>query len=103
MANTTGKKWGGRQKGTSNKITSELRDTIQGILNTNIEKFPEWIAELALTDPAKAIDANMKLMEYILPKLTRTEISGVNGDPIEVDLTNISLDEAAKLYADSIK
>ncbi len=33
MANTTGKKYGGRKKGTPNKVTAELKDMILGALD----------------------------------------------------------------------
>jgi predicted Mrr-cat superfamily restriction endonuclease len=35
--NNTGKKFGGRQKGTPNKITSEIRDKISVIINGTLE------------------------------------------------------------------
>ena len=41
-----GKKTGGRAAGTPNKITSELRKTLKGIIANELEALPETLAEL---------------------------------------------------------
>ena len=41
MANTTGKKYGGREKGKTNKMTKELRSLLKDILYQEIEEIQE--------------------------------------------------------------
>ena len=41
MANTTGKKYGGRQKGTPNRMTKELRSILKDILYQELEEIEE--------------------------------------------------------------
>ena len=41
-----------------------------------------WISQVASEDPAKAMDIMIRLSEYILPKLARTEMTGADGDDL---------------------
>ena len=60
-----GAKYGGRQKGTPNKTTRELRDMVQIIVESSL---PEAIIRLAsIEDDAKYIDALTKLLKFVLP------------------------------------
>ena len=55
MANTTGKKFGGRRKGTPNKLTKELRSILKDALYEEIDRLPERLDELdAATAEARA-------------------------------------------------
>ena len=38
MANTTGKKFGGREKGTPNRLTKELRPVLKDLVSQELEK-----------------------------------------------------------------
>ena len=46
MANNTGKKYGGRQKGTPNIMTKELRSILKDILYEEIEALQERLDAL---------------------------------------------------------
>jgi hypothetical protein len=46
-----------------------------------------WLNEVAQDDPYKALDLMNKLSEYHIPKLARTEISGVDGAPQQHNVT----------------
>lgn len=72
MANTTGKKFGGRKKGTPNKETKALRKCIEELLEDQWVKILEDINELT---PKERIDIIIRLLEYALPKLNRTELN----------------------------
>lgn len=72
MANTTGKKFGGRQKGTQNKDTKKLRERVDSLLDDNWDKVVNDLKEL---NPKERIDTYLKLLEYSLPKLSRSEQS----------------------------
>ena len=66
MANTTGKKHGGRKKGTPNKMTKELRSVLKDIIYKELENIEERLDEL---EPKQRIELMIKLMPYIFPKL----------------------------------
>lgn len=62
----------GRPKGAKNKDTKALRERINHLLNKNWEAIQTDLEELT---PKERIDAYIKLLEYALPKLQRTELS----------------------------
>ena len=66
MANTTGKKFGGREKGTPNKLTKELRAVLKDVLYDEIEKLPHRLDELEAKDRLELL---VKLMPFVFPKV----------------------------------
>jgi len=66
MANTTGKKFGGRQKGTPNKLTKELRSVLKDVLYEEIDCLPERLDEL---DTKDRLELLVKLMPFVFPKV----------------------------------
>lgn len=87
-------KTGGRQKGTPNKITSELRESLKEILEDNITSVNKWIKETAKTDPGKAVDLWAKLADFAIPRLSRVETRDVTS--VE-DLLAMTPDERQKM------
>ena len=57
MANTTGKKFGGRQKGTPNKLTKELRCVLKDVLYEENDRLPERLDELHTKHPISQNEA----------------------------------------------
>ena len=78
MANTTGKKYGGRQKGTSNRMTKELRVLLKDIIYQELEEVQE---RFSLLEPKQRIELIIKLMPYILPKVN--SISHTTNEPLD--------------------
>lgn len=66
MANTTGQKFGGRKKGTPNKLTKELRTVLKDVLYEEIDRLPERLDELEAKDRLELL---IKLMPYVFPKV----------------------------------
>ena len=81
----------GRPKGTPNKVTTEFRETVRNLLESNSENVGRWLTLVAegdgsdtgRTDPAKALDLLAKLAEYAAPKLGRVEHVGDGGGPVQ--------------------
>jgi|TARA_B110000908_G_scaffold117894_1_gene138202 hypothetical protein len=80
MANTTGNKYGGRQKGTPNRMTKELRTLLKDILYQELEQVRE---RLELLEPKERIELLIKLMPYVLPKTT--SVSHKTSEPMDWD------------------
>lgn len=72
----------GKKPGTVNKTTKEIREAYQNLVEMNLENMSLWIAQIAAESPEKAMDTVIKLSEYILPKLARTEITGNEGEDL---------------------
>ncbi len=66
MANTTGKKYGGRTKGTPNKVTKELRTVMKRVLFQELENIEQLLGEL---EPKDRVELVIKMMPFILPKV----------------------------------
>ena len=88
MADKEGNKTGGRGKGTTNKVTKETREAFKEFVEDNQEQFQGWIDRVAETNPAKAIELVSNLAEYVLPKLSRTEVQGEVETKITIDFTD---------------
>lgn len=67
MANTTGQKFGGRAKGTPNKLTAEIRDLISEFVRGEIDHLERGSLTLS---PKERIDMIAKLLPYVLPKIS---------------------------------
>ena len=78
MANTTGNKYGGRTKGTPNKITNELRRTLKHIVDDEIQILKNNIKELL---PKERLELLIKLLPYVLPKVQT--VNAKDGEPID--------------------
>ena len=78
MANTTGNKHGGRQKGTPNRMTKELRSVLKDILYLELEQIQEYLDALK---PKERIELLIKLMPYALPKVT--SVSHTTNEPLD--------------------
>ena len=78
MANTTGNKYGGREKGTPNRLTKELRTLLKDILYQELEEIQE---RLELLKPKEKLELLIKLMPYVLPKVT--SVSHTANEPLD--------------------
>ena len=78
MANRTKTEGSGRKKGTPNKLTHEIRESIRQALGGELDKLPETLDALP---PVQRVDVVLKLLKYVLP-------------PIEAVSSN-EIDEAA--------
>lgn len=80
MANNTGKKYGGRKKGTPNRMTKELRSVLKDLMFEELENLKEHLDTLR---PKERIELIIKLMPFILPKVNN--ISHKVNEPIDWD------------------
>jgi hypothetical protein len=87
----------GRPKGSPNKATAAVREAIAVFAEGNAHKLQEWLDDVAMgvggnkPDPAKAADLYLRAIEYHIPKLARTEMTGVDGGPVQVSGITINL------------
>lgn len=110
MANATGKKFGGRTKGTPNKDTQELQEICKRLkcspfevtilfamgdwrtLGYTAEKYVSSESEKATTykytiDPSVRAKCASDACQYLYAKRKAVEMSGPDGGPVEIDNT----------------
>lgn len=78
MANNTGRKFGGREAGTPNRLTKELRDALKNILHHELELLPNHFSKLEAKD---RLDMLVKLLPFVLPKVEA--ISHRENEPLD--------------------
>lgn len=91
-----------RPLGSANKSTEQVRRAVAELLTLSAPKMVGWLQLVAdgdeekgvKADPGKAIDLVLKAAEYHIPKLARTEHSGLDGEPI-VTVSHIRLVDMA--------
>ena len=66
MANTTGKKYGGREKGTPNKLTKEIRTVLKDLIYKELGEIQEHLNSL---ESKQRLELVIKLIPYVLPKV----------------------------------
>lgn len=70
------KKEGGRQKGTPNKTTAQIKEMITQLVGNQMEKWPGVIEKMMKDDPAEAMKITGRLIDYVLPKQTKIDLEG---------------------------
>jgi len=81
----------GRPVGAGNKIViaERVREAFSQLLDNNVDKLEEWLYAAAKKDPVKALDLWVRISERFVPMLSRTEITGKDGEafsPITINL-----------------
>ena len=83
----------GRPKGIPNKLNGSVREMIARMAETTAEDFEFWLKDVAQgissgkPDPARAAELYLKAIEYHIPKLARTEVSGDQDKPVKLVVT----------------
>jgi hypothetical protein len=76
----------GRPKGLRNKATINAREAIARFVDGNAHRCQEWLDQIAEKEgPMAAFRCFNDMIEYHVPKLARTEITGAGGEPIMVN------------------
>lgn len=87
----------GRKLGSANRVTRDMRLIITAFVENNIEGAQTLYDKVAKKNPAKALDILVKMAEFVLPKLNRTEVrlpsALISNGPIA------TAEEASRTYA----
>jgi hypothetical protein len=88
MANNTGRKFGGRTKGTINKDTAEIRNSFQLLIENNLKQLEQ---DLKVLEPKDRVKAILDLSKFVIPLLKATELSTTSEsgfNPMIINLGN---------------
>ncbi len=79
----------GRKKGSENKATKDIKEAYKMLIESNLDNMTAWIERIAQTDPDKAIKILSELSEYVVPKLSRTEVKNSGEVTIKTEISDI--------------
>ena len=91
-----------RPKGSLNHATKDARKAIAAFVDSNAGRLTGWLDQvsdgvldpgddtkyLVPPNPIKAFELFQSVVEYHVPKLARTELTGKDGEPIKVWATS---------------
>lgn len=80
----------GRPPGTPNKATYMAREAIALFVDNNAYRLQEWLDRIADENPEKAFNLFQSVIEYHIPKLARTEMTGKDGKDLIPSTININ-------------
>ena len=102
MTMATANKGAGRPSGSPNKATTQARQAIASFVDGNAHRLTGWLDQVAQgvkiedpetgeekyivpPNPAKAFDMFQSVVEYHIPKLARTEVTGNDSMPLVIE------------------
>jgi hypothetical protein len=80
----------GRPKGAINRSTEMMKVTIARAVDNTLNTLSADLEKIRKQDPERAIELALKLMEYTLPKLSRTEMKAEIDQRIHQITVNIN-------------
>lgn len=90
-------KTGGRQKGTPNSLTRDVRTALRDLAENNAENVQQWLDSVAEESPAEALRLYLMLIRYVIPVLSAAAIADVTPKPPRQALYAMSNDELLAL------
>jgi hypothetical protein len=73
---------------TTKRLEPMAKNVIRTVANTNAPRMQRWLDEIYKTDGARAaMDTYIKLLEFVLPKVGRMELTGEDGGAIKGAIT----------------
>jgi hypothetical protein len=87
----------GRPKGAVNRSTEMIKLSLARAVDSTLSTLSKDLEEIKKKDPQAALELAFKLLEYTIPKLSRTEVKAEVNQRIEqitVNVTQKILDES---------
>lgn len=93
MANTTGRKFGGRKKGTPNKVTGTVREWLEKLIDKNRSQIER---DLKVLEPKERLQILEKFMQYTIPKMqsiqTKVDLNKLTDQQLDKIINDLTTD-----------
>ncbi|MDY6915798.1 MAG: hypothetical protein SVM86_05755 [Candidatus Cloacimonadota bacterium] len=83
-----GFKTGGREQGTPNKITGELRELLKTTLEGELNQVKKYFD--SIDDPEKKLELLSRFLPYVVPKLNAVEMNADVNKVHQIEFVNVS-------------
>ena len=83
----------GRPKGSINRSTEMMKLSVARATNKVLDELPNIMEEMIKKDPKSAVDLAIKLLEFNMPKLSRTEMRAEIEQRIQQISVNVNTKE----------
>ncbi len=83
----------GRPKGSINRSTEMMKLSVARATNKVLDELPTIMEEMIKKDPKSAVDLAIKLLEFNMPKLSRTEMRAEIEQRIQQISVNVNTKE----------
>jgi uncharacterized protein YeeX (DUF496 family) len=80
----------GRPPGALNRSTEQMKLTLARAANKTLDTISEDLEKIRKDNPEKAIQLALQLMEYVMPKLSRTEMKAEINQRIQQISVNVN-------------
>ena len=80
----------GRPPGALNRSTEQMKLTLARAVNNTLNTLSEDLEKIRQRDPERAVELAIKLMEFTVPKLSRTEMKAEIDQRIQSINVNIN-------------
>jgi uncharacterized protein YeeX (DUF496 family) len=80
----------GRPVGSLNRSTEQMKLTLARAANKTLDTISEDLEKIRKDNPEKAIQLALQLMEYVMPKLSRTEMKAEINQRIQQISVNVN-------------
>jgi hypothetical protein len=80
----------GRPVGALNRSTEQMKLTLARAANKTLDTISEDLERIRKDNPEKAIQLALQLMEYVMPKLSRTEMKAEINQKIQQISVNVN-------------
>jgi hypothetical protein len=80
----------GKPKGAISHVKKDTQEAIKMLIESNLDNMTIWLSEIAKKNPEKAMYIIVNLLEYSIPKLARTEVTGKDGEKFLPENTTIT-------------
>lgn len=84
----------GRPKGSQNRNTTELKEVIKTILDSELDKIQKNLNQL---EPKERLDFLVKILPYVLPKQSQIEHTAIVEEKQHMDLSSFSTEELKEM------
>ena len=96
-----GQRVAGRQKGTGNKISNEVREKFQQLVDSY--SLVQMKTDLMELEPGERLRIMSGLLDFFMPKLNRTDHSMTMGDETIIVLPNTSFNDNRLIQSKTIQ